>query len=354
MRGADVDAQPQQPADIDRLTDIVRTTTIAHTRRHVGVAVGAFAGSQTVTFNTGKATDAGDTPTSDTMFQIGSVTKLFTALALADQVVNRSLSLDTALEAVLPGLPLTDRSRRITLRHLASHTSGLPRLPKGLRRQALHNRTDPYRNFSTGDLLAALTAARPHPEPGSRIRYSNFGMALLGHILTRHTGLEYEQLIADRITGPLRMPDTTITMRTEQERRTAISHSRPGHPVPDWHLGAMPGAGALRSTVQDLLMFLRAHLDPSSTAMPEALRLVQQPQAQANRWLQVGLGWHLSPLRGTDHRALWHNGGTAGSCSYVALVPDAGVGVVALTNTGRPVDSLGVRLLTRLVQRTTR
>lgn len=110
----------------------------------------------------------------------------------------------------------------------------------------------------------------------------------------------------------------------------------------------MPGAGALRSTVGDLLTLLHAHLEPGTTALPEAIRLVQEPRATVNRWLQVGLGWHLSPMRGTEHKVLWHNGGTGGSFSYVGLVPGANTGVVVLTNTARSVDRLGLRLLQQL------
>lgn len=112
----------------------------------------------------------------------------------------------------------------------------------------------------------------------------------------------------------------------------------------------MSGAGALRSTVHDLLTFLRAHLEPESSALPGAIRLAQQPRATVNEALRVGLGWHLSPLPKTEHVALWHNGGTGGTFSYLALVPEARVGVVVLTNTAHPADPLGLQLLQSLAQ----
>ena len=118
--------------------------------------------------------------------------------------------------------------------------------------------------------------------------------------------------------------------------------------MPDWQLGAMPGAGALYSTVPDLLTLLRAHLQPGGTALPDTLRLVQQPQFRRNRWLQVGLGWFLSPVRSSGHPALWHNGGTGGFASYVALLPAAQAGVVVLADTARSVDRLAVGLLSSL------
>src|SRR6478735_2282732 len=144
-----------------------------------------------------------------TPFPIGSITKVFTTLVLADAAANGVVSLDTPLAAILPETPPVG-PYPITLRHLASHTSGLPRLPKGLRHQALRNRADPYRNFSTADLLAALEAARPHPAPGQRVRYSNFGMALLGEALSRQSGIPYHRLVLERVAGPLGLRDTSV------------------------------------------------------------------------------------------------------------------------------------------------
>lgn len=184
------------------------------------------------------------------------------------------------------------------------------------------------------------------------MRYSNFGAALLGEALSRHYQLPYGQVISDRVTGLLALPDTTIAGGQENDARAAVNHSCRKRPIPPWNLGAMPGAGALWSTVDDLQRYVRAHISPASTTMPEALDLVQQPRATANRWVRVGLGWHLSPLKGTSHTVIWHNGATAGSYCYVGFIPKAQLGVIVLTNTGRSVDALGVRLLIALVEST--
>ncbi len=108
----------------------------------------------------------------------------------------------------------------------------------------------------------------------------------------------------------------------------------------------MAGAGAPWSTADDLERYLRALVIPGPSSMPTALDLVQQTRVTANRWVRVALGWHLSPLRSTAHTVIWHNGATAGS--YVGFVPQAQLGVLVLTNTGRSVDALGVRLLAAL------
>ena len=307
--------------ELQRVTD-----KVAHGsgRRYAGLVVGAFAGPHTVVHGTGEKAAGQGPPDAATLFQTGSVTKVFTALALAEAVTRGELSLDTKLGELLPGgRQRSAAAERVTLGQLASHTSGLPALPKGLRRRALRDRLDPYRNFTTDDLLAALAQARLRSEPGRRVRYSNFGAALLGEALSRRAGIPYADLIAERVTGPLGLHDTVAHLDPARLARRATGHSRPRRPVPDWDLGGMPGAGALYSTVTDLLTLGRKQLAPDTTPLCEALRLVQQPQARGNRWVQVGLGWHLIPVRGSPLTALWHNGGTGGFASHVSLVPDA-------------------------------
>jgi CubicO group peptidase (beta-lactamase class C family) len=323
------------------LTQAVSAATRPAARHRIGLAAGAFVGAETVVQATGPVSG-------DSLFQIGSVTKVFTALALADAVARGELTLDTPLAALLPEVPTSRTGGSLTLGHLATHTSGLPRLPPGLLRRSLRHRADPYDGVTTEYLQDALAGTRLRSEPGTRIRYSNFGAALLGQALSRHTGRPYAHLVAERLTGPLAMSDTAVDLRPEQVTRKAAGHSRRGRSVPDWHLGAMAGAGALYSTVPDLLTLLRAHLEPDGTALSDALRLVQQPRARRNRWLQVGLGWFLSPVRSSGHTALWHNGGTGGFASYVAVLPAAEAGVVVLADTARSVDRLGVRLLASL------
>lgn len=322
--------------------------------RYAGLVVGAFAGPHTVVRGTGYRAVGQGPPDAATLFQIGSVTKVFTALAFADAVTRGEVSLGTWLTDLLPEARGSAAAGRITLGQLASHTSGLPRLPKGLRGRALRNRLDPYRDFGADDMLAALTQTRLRGEPGRRVRYSNFGAALLGEALSRRAGVPYADLMVERVTGPLGLTDTVVQPGPEPSRRRATGHSRPGRPVPDWDLGGMPGAGALYSTTTDLLIFLRQQLSPDSTHLREAIRLAQQPQARSNRWVQVALGWHLISVRGTSATALWHNGGTGGFASHVSLVADAHVGVVVLTNTGRAVDRVGLRLLQRLTTVETR
>ena len=340
--------------DRDDLARVIGSVLDRGPRPRPALVVGVCAGQASVVRGAGAVADGGGEPLGRTLFQIGSVTKTFTALALAVAVQRGELDLDTPVSQIVPGLPAASSGAEVTLGQLATHTSGLPRLPPGLRRSALQNRSDPYRAFGPDQLATALLATRLRREPGARYRYSNYGAGLLGKVLARAAGLPFDEVIAQRITGPLQLADTVTEPRPEQETRRAAGHSWRGRRVPDWHLGALAGAGALWSTAEDQLAFVRAHLHPGGSALAEALQLVQEPRFTAGRRLRVGLGWHLSPLGPTGRTALWHNGGTGGFRSFVAFLPESGVGVVVLANSVRSVDGLGVRLLRRVGELTAR
>jgi CubicO group peptidase (beta-lactamase class C family) len=150
------------------------------------------------------------------------------------------------------------------------------------------------------------------------------------------------------VTGPLGLRDTGVVLGSEQAARKATGHSWWRRARPDWELGGMQGAGALWSTVDDVLRLLRAHLEPGSTPLEPALRLVQEPRVTVSSRLRLGLGWHISTVGRARRTALWHNGGTGGFRSFAALAPDRGAAVTVLSNGTRPVDGVAMRLLDQL------
>jgi serine-type D-Ala-D-Ala carboxypeptidase/endopeptidase len=202
-------------------------------RKHVGIVVGVRRDGETAIVGRGRvADDRPQRPDERTIFEIGSITKVFTAVLLADLAREGLVALDDPVQKHLPeGVLLPVRGRPITLADLASHTSGLPRLPKGLMRRALRERANPYASFTVEDLHAAIPVTRPRREPGRKMRYSNYGAGLLGHVLALRAGTSYEQLVADRITGPLGMTDTSIAVAGEKLSRFAQGHSFRGKPV---------------------------------------------------------------------------------------------------------------------------
>ena len=232
-------------------------------RKHMGLAVGVRHTGTTHTTGRGRvAGDRSNPPDERTIFEIGSITKVFTATLLADMARERLVALDDPVQKhLLDGVVVPVRGRPITLADLASHTSGLSRLPKGFLLPAmLRERRNPYASFTVDELHTAIQATKPRRAPGRKVRYSNYGVGLLGHALALRAGTSYEELVAERITGPLGMADTGVEVPEAKLPRFAEGHNRRGRAVPHWDLPSLAGAGALRSTIVDLLRFLDAQL----------------------------------------------------------------------------------------------
>jgi CubicO group peptidase (beta-lactamase class C family) len=339
--------EPSPPADVGPL---VAKLLVRHEGRHVGVVVGVVRGERSWVSGSGTAGPGGPSPpAANTIFEIGSVTKVFTATLLAVMVEEGLVTLEDPVQRYLPaGVELPVRGRPITLADLATHTAGLPRLPHGFFVRSVRHRRNPYAWFTADDLYGGLPATRLRREPGGRPRYSNLGYGLLGQVLAQRAGRSYEQLIRERICRPLELADTGVSVPAAARGRFAQGHNRHGRPVPHWDLPALAGAGALRSTVTDLLAFLRVQLGEGDPALARAAALTHAARWRHRRGWAVGLGWSRLPLLGTEHELLFHNGATGGFRSFVAFVPATHTGVVVLSNSARSMDALGLRILERI------
>jgi serine-type D-Ala-D-Ala carboxypeptidase/endopeptidase len=282
-----------------------------------------------------------------TLYRIGSVTKVFTTTLLAILRDRGTVRLDDAVEQHLPEgvrLPSDPRGARpMTLRHLATHSSGLPRLPVNLTPRG----DDPYGGYAVEALYAGLAKTRLDFPTGADYSYSNLGVGLLGHALERAAGQSYEQLLKQHLLEPLGMRDTGITPGPDQQSRLATGYKAedPTRRAADWDLGCLAAAGALASTVPDLARFLALQLRAGQAdAVPVAggtLTELHTAHQVAQDWNSArGLGWHLEHHEGQGD-LVWHNGGLDGFASWVSFLPRFQVGVIVLTNCGRTVDSLG-------------
>ncbi|MFJ9041589.1 serine hydrolase domain-containing protein [Streptomyces sp. NPDC102406] len=274
-----------------------------------------------------------------TRFEIGSLTKTLTALLLAEQAARGELGPDDPLSRHLPpGTGLPRGADALTLTHLATHTSGLPRLPPGLVRRAVpHLFTNPYAVFTPADTLRALSRARLRSRPGTRVHYSNFGVGVLGHALCGAAGTQdYGALLTARVLRPLGLHDTdcAATAPAGTDQVTGYWH---GRPRPPFAIPGMPAAGAVRSSARDLLTFTEALLDPAGTVrddplMRAALRDTLRPRLATRRGAQrTSLIWNIRPQR--DGSVLYHHsGGTRGCTAFAGFDPHRRVAVVALAN----------------------
>lgn len=380
----------------------------------VGLVAGSVCGSVGHVYCGGRVEKEGTaTPDERTLFEIGSITKVFTTTLLADMHLRGEVDLDDPASKFLPS-QLALRSRGgvdVTLRHLATHRSGLPRIPSNMGLKNLFGE-NPYANYSVEDMYAFLSKRRLVSTPGEFYGYSNLGMGLLGHILALAAEKDFEALVIERICRPLGMEDTAITLSNDLRDRLAPGHAR-GQQVSNWDIPTLAGCGAFRSTLHDMMIFLKANIRPERTPLRGSIELAQtiQPRERTKRrkipWraalpsgfglfmnvflamygglmvaqgqtrvpiliavlmigtfvatlllkflpmAEMGLGWHRAPL-GSDKgegRILWHNGGTGGYRSYLGFAPGHDVGVILLSNSTQSPDAAGQSLLGRLISR---
>lgn len=314
------------------------------TGRFAGIAVGFITrdGRQQVT---SYGPNAGVTPfDANTVFEIGSITKTFTAAILADMVAKKEVALDDPVANLLPAgtkVPARD-GKQITLLDLATQTSGLPRLPGNM---VITDVKNPYASYTTAmmyDFLAGYSLPRGI---GAQYEYSNLGMGLLGHALSARAGKDYESLVAERVLVPLGMRDTRIALTSGMRSRLAPGHDGGGQAQGLWDLPAIAGAGALRSTVNDMLKYVRANADSTSRPLGSVLALTHATRRPGPvPQVSIGLAWHRTTTPG-GRTVIWHNGGTGGYRSFAGYDEATGLGVIVLTNTAVGVDDIALHLL---------
>ena len=279
--------------------------------RHPGLVVAVRSGDETGVWTRGGLTQ-------DSVFEIGSITKTFTGLLLADMAREGLLAFDDPVARYLPVAPPVV-GREVTLEDLATHSSGLPRVPRGMLIQAYtRERKDPYAKV---DLRTAIPASHPKRGPGVRAIYSNYGMGLLGYALAQRAGTTYGDLVRERITTPLALHHTAL-----DTPGLVQGHTRRGKPTPPWNLADLAGAGGLRSTAIDLLAYLALH-SRSDIPLAESAREARRPRTKLGG-ADLGLAWLILPagkgfLRWRiKHDTVLHEGGTGGFRTFAAAVPD--------------------------------
>ncbi|NIP78846.1 MAG: serine hydrolase, partial [Gemmatimonadetes bacterium] len=278
------------------------------------------------------------------VFEIGSITKTFTAALLADMVARGEMALDDPVQKYLPEGVTMPRweGREITLMDLSTHHSGLPRMPDNFDPA---NPANPYADYTADRLYEFLSGHELRREPGSEYEYSNLAVGLLGHVLERASGKTYEALVRERILEPLGMTTTGITLQGELADWMTKGHNDAGEVVPYWDAVALVGAGGLRSNAEDMLRYLGAQIGPPDSAIERAMRMTHEPRVERGDGAANALGWGIRELG--DRRILMHGGGTAGYSTMVGFDPDLGVGVVLLTNTGDFDDDIASDFLRR-------
>jgi CubicO group peptidase (beta-lactamase class C family) len=348
-----------QEQKIFKITDKLKETTqslVDNNKTNAAIVVGLVNPNGTQFYGYGNMSNANPiTVDKDTIFAIGSITKVFTTILLADMVDRGLVNLDDPIEKYLPTnvkVPIYN-GQKITLENLATHTSGLPEFP-GSHCASNFNRTDDDddsiqarlffiecdKNYTFDQLYQDLSNTTLTFEPGLKFEYSTFGSSLLGHILALKSGMSYDRLLEERILNVLGMNSTSIVLSDAQKSRLAIGHLN-GQELPFWNASRpIAPAGALHSSVADMLKFASANLGLIDTrinkAMKESHIIIHDSslgKAFSNNYTAyVSLGWIIATDFGTQ--IVEHNGETAdGYNSFIALNPSKERGIVMIVST---------------------
>ena len=293
----------------------------------------------------------------DSIFEIGSISKTFTGLILAQMVVQGKVKLDEPVRELLPaGTVAKPAGAEITLVDLATQHSGLPRMPEDF---APKDNDNPYADYLPASLYAYIGKHGVAKPADAGFLYSNLGFGLLGQALADRAGVAYSELLKKEVTGPLGLKDTTVSLSAEQQARFIPGHDGDHLPAHAWDLVAFAGAGAIRSTASDMLAYLEANLhpeairtvtsQPESATLPAAFKLDHELRSDAMPGMRIALAWLHESASGNT----WHNGATGGYSSYAFFNPEGDYAAVVLLNTsigkaGSFADRLGQHISQRL------
>jgi serine-type D-Ala-D-Ala carboxypeptidase/endopeptidase len=298
------------------------------------------------------------TAKSDSIFEIGSISKTFTALLLAQMVQQNKVRLDEPVRELLPPNTVAKpNGPEITLLDLSDQHSGLPRMPDNF---SPSNPANPYADYDAKLLYAYIAKHGVALPPNAPFGYSNLGVGLLGQALADRAGVPYPELLHQQITGPLYMIDTVIAMPPALQSRFIAGHEADHKPAHAWDLDALAGAGAIRSTAADMLIYLEAQLHPdhlpastlatpNGKTLPAAIAATHVLHAEVAPNMHIALNWFHRDDTGT----FWHNGGTGGYTSYASFNPAQDFAIVVLDNTGPGPDTITDELGEHIEQRLT-
>jgi len=308
-----------------------------------GLSVGYIEGDHFGILHLGSSNQAEEKANFLTLYELGSVSKVFTSLLLADAAVRGEINLDTAADVANPaGIHLPSRDdRSIKWIELSTHRSGLPRLATNMTPTDL---VDPYRDYDSKKAAEFLNQYELPRQPGKSQEYSNFGASVLGYLIAAKAGKAYEQLLRERITEPLQMTDCTVSLTSDQKERLATPHDKYGSVTPPWTFADLPGAGGVHATMRDMMRFAKAQLNPPSGPLGEAIELAWKQHTAADAsGPAMGLGWMIAG----DGQTRWHNGQNGGSHSAIFINRKLKCSVVVLCNTAatNDIDQLAMRLI---------
>jgi CubicO group peptidase (beta-lactamase class C family) len=321
---------------------------------HNGVSIGVYADGKAYFFNYGTVKRGSSiTPTDSTIYELGSVTKTFTAWLLAEAITEGRLHLQDDIRKYLPGpYPnLAYQGHPITIENLANHTSGLPKfLPRLDQTQTPDQILAEHPDISGAELLSELSRFTPDTLPGTRFNYSNADAQLIGLILEKIYSQSYAQLLHRGLTGPLRMTDTWLTVPDKDSSQIAVGYNDKGEVMPKlrfWR--SLPAAGYIKSTTADMVKYMQFYLDEKNAAVRLSQGVTFRNTGEHDA--DIALYWFVKQQPG-GYREFLHGGGSFGTTSLCLLVPQHRIGVICIANDASPGTEHTLTLLSEAIAKT--
>lgn len=313
------------------------------------LAIGVFHNNKYQSYFYGSTHKGGSSLASDaTIYEIGSISKVFTSILLADLVNKNILKLEDPISKFLPdSLASNPDLQKITFKQLANHSSGLPRLPENWDKVAGFNPKDPYANYDRKALYAYLKGYKAKRPAGESYEYSNLGAGLLGELIATISKKPYATYLKEIIFTPLQMTSST-DKPTAQNPLFIPVYNDQGVETAAWNFQAMLAAGGIKSSLHDMMLFAVEQLKMPQTSLQHAMALTREYSISTPSNSDVGLGWHMNMVDQGIY--FWHNGGTGGSRSFIGVAPDTKTAIVVLSNTAISVDELSVGILEKLME----
>lgn len=303
-----------------------------------------------------------ESPDGDTVYELASLSKLFTGLLLAHEIEQGAVSLDDPVSQHLPkGVSLPDSTEELLIRHLATHTSGFPKNPENLKKMGslagYATGRSPYKGYTEQHFWEAVETLPLRSQPGEKVFYSNFGASLLASLMANKRNTTFESRTREVLCHPLGMKDTCVNPSEEQQTRRARNY-RSIIKLGGFHitLGADPwrvpdtmaGEGGLLSTGNDMLKFLQANIGQPQSVLSKTITAAQQELHPWTDNMSLGMLWFRTKRE--DHVLLQHEGRSTGQRSFIGVIEGQPTGIVLLSNGQVEVDNLGKRLLRQMLR----
>jgi CubicO group peptidase (beta-lactamase class C family) len=329
---------------LDKEVDTAAQTYI-NLLQTTGLSIGILVNGKTYYYGYGEtAKGTGQLPNEHSIYEIGSISKTFTATLLADAVEKGKVKLDDPVSKYFPdSIPALEyQGQPVTLKTLSNHSSGIPRMPNNFHP---YDNNNPYKDYSDQDLYSFYKTFKLDRKPGAEYEYSNLAAATLGVILEKVYKKTYQNLIVEIICNPLGMGETREFIRKNDSIRFVKGYNEDGKYNSPWDFEAMAPAGSIRSTASDMLLYANAQLGNGPDALEKDIRLTHE-KTFSNGAVNIALAWHF--IKPGKDEVIFHNGGTGGYRTYLAINLEKKFAVMVLSNTAISVDEMGNAIMKSL------